>query len=88
MGIIGPFDYEEPEWVKDVFVDGIARIEPLGDGLLVRVWLYTEQRLAETVRTVCGRLVLPIGRAITLNDEAGRAIRQIHRANNPLKVVG
>jgi hypothetical protein len=40
------------------------------------------------VKVICARLVLPTGRAIDLNGEAGRSLLQIHRANNPLKVVG
>lgn len=82
------FEFEEPDTVKDVFVDGIARIEPIGDGLLVRVWLYTEQRLAERVKVICARLVVPTGKAIDMNGEAARSLLQIHRASNPLKVVG
>ena len=82
------FEFEEPDWVKDVFVDGIARIEPIGDGLLVRVWLYSEQHLAEPLRVICARLVIPTGKALDMNGEAGRSLLKIHRASNPLKVVG
>jgi len=86
--LAGLFEYDEPDDVRDVLVDGIARIEPLASGQMVRVWLYTERRLSEPVRAICARLVLPLGLAMDITEEAARAYRKIHRASNPLKAIG
>ncbi len=82
------WEFIEPESVKDIYIDGIARIEPIADGLLVRVWFYSEERLSESVKVIRARLVVPLGKALDLNAEAGKTYRHIHRATNPLKVVG
>lgn len=85
--LCGAFDYIEPDDVKDVFVNGIAKVEGLGDGQFVRVWLYTDECLAVRCRVIRVKLVLPLQRAIEMNDEAGGTFRTIHRERHPLRLV-
>ena len=96
MGLLHPtknkaggvmFDFVEPEGLFDVFVNGIARVESLGDGYLTRVWLFADEHLQEPSKVIRARLVMPIGQALEMNDEAAKAFRQIHRISHPLKIV-
>ena len=82
------WEFMESDEVKDVYIDGIARVESLADGLLVRLWLYTGENLVCPQKVIRARLVMPLNRALELNHQHGRMLREIHRAANPLKVVG
>lgn len=86
-GVMDQWEFVEPEDVRDVYIDGIARVESLADGLLTRLWLYTGESLICPQKVIRARLVMPLTRALELNQQHGRMLREIHRATNSLKVV-
>jgi hypothetical protein len=80
------FDFIEPIDVHDVFVNGMARVEPLNGGL-IRIWLYADEGLAERLKVIRCKLVLPLPIALEISAEYDATIKAIHRQTNPLRLV-
>lgn len=85
--VMNGLEFYEPADVRDTFIEGIAKIEPVSGGL-VRIYLFNTEGFSRPIKVIRARLLLGMERAFELNTEHRGLLTALHRDLKGFKVIG